>query len=211
MVRMKTLSNEAEWLENRDGIGGSDAGIVMGMNHYSTPTELFEVMTGRREPEDVSDLPSVQYGKGAEGPLRTLFQLAHPEMNIVYVPYNVWTNDKYPFAHASLDGWITDGAGKLEGVLEIKTARIDRWNISEWDNAIPPSYYCQVMHYLMVTEAEYAYLRAELRNPEGNSEIRDYFIRRNEDDIEELCREEKRFWSYVKADTYPPIRINFNE
>ena len=43
-----------EWLEARkNGIGGSDAATILGLNPYKTTIELWEEKTGKREAEDI--------------------------------------------------------------------------------------------------------------------------------------------------------------
>ena len=55
--------DEEEWLNGRmNGIGGSDAAAIVGMNPYKTNIELFEEKTGRSIPEDISD-NKIKFGK----------------------------------------------------------------------------------------------------------------------------------------------------
>lgn len=124
MLEMKILSSREEWLEVRSHyIGGSDASAVIGLNPYKTNLELWQEKTGLVQPEDISDKPYVKYGTQAEMHLRGLFRLDFPEYQVDYIENNLWLNDKYPFAHASLDGWLTDQDGR-QGILEIKTTNI---------------------------------------------------------------------------------------
>ena len=52
------FSDEAAWLKGRmNGIGGSDASAIVGMNPYTSNIDLFEEKIGRRSPEDISDKP----------------------------------------------------------------------------------------------------------------------------------------------------------
>ncbi len=42
--------NKEEWLEERkNGIGGSDAATILGLNPYKTNIDLWEEKTGRKE------------------------------------------------------------------------------------------------------------------------------------------------------------------
>lgn len=78
--RICDFKNEKEWLLGRgNGIGGSDASAVVGMNPYKTNIKLFEEKTGRSIPEDISGKPYVIYGKEAEAYIRGLFRLDYPE------------------------------------------------------------------------------------------------------------------------------------
>ncbi len=73
--------------------------------------------------EDISDKPYVKYGTQAESSLRRLFKLDLPEYKVHYKDNNMCLNDKYLWAHANLDGWLTDIDGRM-GILEIKTTNI---------------------------------------------------------------------------------------
>ena len=64
-------------------------------------------------------------------------------------------NEKYQWAHASLDGELTDQDGR-KGILEIKTTNIlQSMQREKWRDQIPDNYYIQVLHYLLVTEYEF--------------------------------------------------------
>ena len=112
-VEMIALRSHDEWLERRGKtVGGSDASAIVGLNPYKTNVELWMEKTGRVQHEDIGDKPYVQYGHAAEPLLRELFKLDHPQYEVCYEENNLWLNDKYPFAHASLDGWLTDQEGR---------------------------------------------------------------------------------------------------
>lgn len=210
MVTMKTLASHEEWLASRKKIGGSDAACILGLNPYKSNIELFDIKTGRVEQEDISDKPYVKYGTEAEEHLRKLFALDFPQYKVEYVENNMWENDKYPFAHASLDGYITDQDGR-KGVWECKTTEIiNSLQKEKWDNAIPDNYYIQVLHYLMVCEFDFAILKAQLKyrhNDEMWLVTKHYHIERSEveEDIQYLAEKEKEFWQYVESGKRPPL------
>lgn len=211
MVEVIILKNRAEWLEQRKGrIGGSEAACIVGMNPYQTNVELWEYKTGRRIAEDISDKPFVKYGTNAEEYLRELFKLDYPQYNAHYVDNNMWLNEKYPFAHASLDGWLEDEKGRL-GVLEIKTTNIlQSMQREKWNHRIPDNYYIQVLHYMMVTEFDFAVLKAQLKyDYDGDIFLttKHYLIEREEvqEDIEFLEKAERRFFECIKEDRQPNL------
>ena len=156
---MKILDSREEWLQHRSNyIGGSDASAILGMNPYRTNIELWQIKTGQLVPEDISEKPYVKYGTEAERYLRALFELDYQEYEVEYVENNMFLNEKYPFAHASLDGWLTDQDGR-KGILEIKTTNIlQSMQKEKWNHRIPDNYYIQILHYLMVTEFDFAIL-----------------------------------------------------
>ena len=151
MVKKIILKNRQEWLENRNRIGGSDAAAVLAMNPYKTNIELWQEKTGQIIPEDISDKPYVKYGIAAEEYLRELFKLDNPQYQVFYEGNNMFLNDRMPWAHASLDGWLVDEKGR-SGVWECKTTNIlQSMQKEKWNHRIPDNYYIQLLHYLLVT------------------------------------------------------------
>lgn len=210
MVEMICLKDRDEWLKNRKKIGGSDASSIVGMNPYRNNVELWEIKTNRTEAEDISDKPYVKYGTEAEKHLRELFKLDFPEYEVFYEENNLWTNDRFPFAHASLDGWLVDQDGR-NGIWECKTTNIlQSMQKEKWNGRIPDNYYCQLLHYFMVTEFDFAVLKAQLKS-EFNGEIyiqtKHYKIERQDvkKDIDFLANAEKLFWHFVEHDKKPPL------
>ena len=206
---MYILKDRDEWLKARSGrIGGSDASAIIGMNPFRTNIELWQIKTGQLIPEDISDKPYVKYGTEAEQHLRELFKLDYPEYQVMYEENNMWLNDKYPFAHASLDGWLVDQDGR-RGVWECKTTNIiQSMQKEKWDHRIPDNYYIQVLHYLMVTEFDFAVLKAQLKydfDDEVYLQTRHYKIERSDvqEDIDFLVSAEKKFWQDIQEKRMP--------
>lgn len=210
MVEMFELSSREEWLKHRTRIGGSDSATILGLNPYKTNVRLWEEKTGKVTPEDISWKPYVQFGHDAEPHIRDMFALDHPEYKVGYIDNNMWVNDKYPFAHASLDGWLQDADNRM-GILEIKTTEISSAvQRKKWDNRIPDNYYCQILHYMAVTEFQFAILKARIKTVIGDeisASIRHYRIDRTdvEEDIKYLMEAEERFWRHVKEEKEPPL------
>lgn len=214
MVETIILKNRAEWLENRKGrIGGSEAACIVGMNPYRSNVELWEIKTGQVEAEDISDKPYVKYGTEAEKYLRELFALDFPQYKVEYVENNMWLNSDYPFAHASLDGWLVEKETGKRGILEIKTTNIiQSMQKEKWRGRIPDNYYCQILWYLGVTGFDFAILKSQLKYDYGGDimlNTKHYKIERKDviEDIEYLFKEAKEFSEYVKNDTIPPLKL----
>ena len=210
MVINLKASNREEWLQKRkQRIGGSEASAIVGMNPYMDNNDLWEIKTGRKE-AGVSDNALMQYGRDAEPYIRELFKLDFPQYKVFYEENNMWVNDKYPFAHASLDGWLEDENGR-RGILEIKTTNVLSSMAKEkWKGAVPQNYHIQVLHYMMVFEADFAVLKARLKfDYDGEIVIheRHYFFERYEleADIKALEEAERNFYQYVIEDKRPPL------
>lgn len=210
MVDMQILESHDEWLRSRTRIGGSDAAAVIGLNPYKSNVDLWREKTGQVTPEDISNLPYVKYGTDAEKCLRDLFSLDFPEYEVLYYENNMFLNSKYPFAHASLDGWLMDQDGR-KGVLEIKTTNIlQSMQKEKWKGQIPDNYYIQVLHNMLVTEFDFAVLKAQLKYDYSGDIVlhtRHYFIDRSEveEDITFLAQKEKEFWKNVTERREPSL------
>lgn len=205
--------DEATWLKGRmNGIGGSDASAIVGMNPYKSNIELFEEKTGRRIAPDISDKPYVIYGKKAEEPIRELFKLDYPEYQVEHHEFRILQSKAYPFMQASLDGALTDQDGR-KGILEIKTTNIlQSMQREKWKDRIPDNYYIQVLHYLLVTGYDFIVLCAHLNTEwagDKRTTVRHYFIERSEvqDDLDMLLEEEQKFWRYVESGRMPPLNL----
>ena len=211
MLEKKILKDRNEWLNHRAFLGGSDAAAVLGLNPYKSNIELWFEKKGKIKPKDISDKDYVKYGIAAENHLRELFKLDYPNYEVLYDENNMFINDKYPFAHASLDGELIEKDTGRKGILEIKTTNIlQSMQKENWKGKIPENYYAQVLHYLMVTEYDFAVLKAQLKSVFNNEvyiQIKHYFIDRNEveEDIEYLCREEEKFWESLKKRNPPSL------
>ena len=209
---MKKLASREEWLaERKFRIGGSDAACLIGRNPYKTNVDLFREKTGRAEPPDLSENEAVKYGTEAEKHLRNLFALNHPRFKVGYEENNLFLNPEVPFAHASLDGWLTEPVTGLRGVLEIKTSTINaKGQLAVWKRRVPDHYYCQVQWYLMVTGYTFGWLYALLREPYAGAsdevaEIRGYYIPRDEEAIKLLRDAGERFYRALEEDEEPPL------
>jgi len=211
MITLINLEDRQKWeAERRKRIGGSDAAAIMGMGYISN-TELWEIKTGRREQKDISGLDVVRYGVEAEPLLRDLFRLDFPEYAVKYDGNAMYINDEYPFAHASLDGLLWDDDGR-KGILEIKTANItNSIQSAKWKDRIPDNYYCQILWYMGVMEADFAILKAQLKYDYEELRVvtKHYHIEREEvkEDIKLILAEGERFYRYIKEDERPPLEI----
>jgi len=204
--------NKSEWLSKRKGgIGGSDAAAIIGKNPWLSNVELWELKTGRKEKPDISDNSAVKYGIAAEPLLIDLFRLDYPEYKVEHKDFNILHDPEYDFLIANLDAEIETADGK-KGVLEIKTAAASSsagWE--KWNNRVPDNYYCQILHYLMVTKADFAILKAQIKNGLSDPlkiETRHYYWNAADvkDDIEYLRAAEIKFWQEnVLKDVRPDL------
>lgn len=203
-----------EWLESRrQGIGGSDAGCIVGANPWKSARQLWKEKTGVDKPDDISDKPAVKFGKEAEQHLRALFLLTYPQYICEYHEFRMYANDRLPFIFATLDGELTDQDGR-RGILEIKTTTIQQakqW--FEWDDCIPQHYYIQILHQLLACDwAEYVELFAHIRYQKGEeirAALRKFRIERQdvEQDLQILEEREIQFYKQWQDGIEPPYTL----
>lgn len=204
----------AEWLKARtQGIGGSDAGCIVGANPWKSARQLWREKSGIVTPPDISGKPAVQFGKEAEQHLRALFLLTYPQYTCEYHEFRMYANDRLPFIFATLDGELTDADGR-RGILEIKTTTIQnsrQWD--EWKDCIPQHYYIQILHQLLACEwAEFVNLFAHIRYQKGDeirAALRTYHIERSEvqADLEALEEREIVFYKQWQDGIEPPYTL----
>lgn len=187
----------AQWHAQRDkGVGGSDVGVIMGVNRWKSIEQLWAEKTGRVKPEDISHKPCVILGNALEPALRAEYAYRHPEVQVEEPLYMLQDEAKH-WRQASLDGIITCADGMKE-VLEIKT--VGGFNSHQWDmGGVPEPYACQVMHYMAVS----GYRRAQLIAMIGNSRIVERTVERDEYLIDLIESEVDEFWTSVQADKQP--------
>lgn len=212
-VEMIVLKSHDEWLKARGNtIGGSDASAVVGMNPYKSNVELWLEKTGQVIPEDIGDKPYVKYGSEAEMHLRELFKLDFPQYEVFYEENNLFLNEKYPWGHYSADGWLKDPNGR-KGILEIKTTEIlQSMQKEKWNQQIPNNYYIQCLHGLLILEADFVVLKAQLKTVFDGVpylQTKHYHIERSdvEDDLKYLAKEEEKFWGYKLSGKKPPLLL----
>ena len=222
MFKKIPYSTHDEWLNLRkQGIGGSDAGLIMGKKQYNNKNivDLWLEKSGKiNKPNETNS--AMERGHKLEPFIRQLYAIDNPDMEIREVK-ELYVHPKYDFIRASLDGEIILPNGNI-GILEIKTTTIHQysyykelWKNEENNDTIPENYLYQVLHYFLVTDYEFAVLVADIRfkcfedNSDTfdlNKQLKTYTIYKNEwmNRIEELKQKEIEFWSYVTNDIEPP-------
>ena len=181
LISTKDLSRE-EWLRYRkQGIGGSDAGAICGLNPYASPMSVFYEKTSS-EIEDY-DNESMRQGRDLEEYVARRFMeetgLKVRRSNVMY------QSEEYPFMLANVDRLIS---GENMG-LECKTA--SAYNADKWTgDSVPAHYELQCHHYMMVTGAKAWYLAVVILGKEFKYKR----IERDEELIQNLITIEKEFW-----------------
>lgn len=189
----RTLTHD-EWLElRRRGIGGSDAGAIMGVSPYKGAFSVWADKMGKLPP--LEDNEAMRQGRDLEDYVARRF--AEASGLRVRHEYSMLRSVEHPCMLADIDRRII---GERAG-LECKTSRditMARYRNGEY----PMEYYCQCLHYLAVTGWDCWYLAVLVYG----TDLLIYEICRDEvlDDIEALIRAEEAFWQNHMVLDQPP-------
>lgn len=182
------------WLKLRKaGIGGSDAAAILGMTPWKSPYQLWLEKTGEVEAEDISTKEVVHFGHVLEQVVADEFcQRADKLVRRC----GVYRMKDYPFIQGSFDRLLV---GEDAG-LECKTT--NSFARTEWDEGkIPPAYYVQCQHYMMVSGLPRWYIACLV----GGNHFVMHTIERDEEDIKALLKAEVDFWHKVENHIMPEV------
>lgn len=180
---MSTLNLEkTEWLKYRkQGIGGSDAGAVCGLNPYRTAIHVYQDKTS----EEIEEIDNEAMRQGREFEDYVARRFAEATGKKVRRANAMFYDEKHPFMLADVDRMIV---GENAG-LECKTASpfmADKWE----DGKIPLSYQIQCYHYMSVCNADAWYIAVLIYG----RDFLFYRLERDEELITDLIRIEQDFW-----------------
>jgi len=202
--------SRSEWLKLRaSGIGGSDAGAIMGLNKYATPLSVY---FAKKDLAVQEGSKAAEWGNILEDPVR---QKAREELGIqIETVPGMFTNKEHDFMNANFDGLVfVEGEKEIAGSVvsglgghEIKTSRTGEGFTTD---EIPDSYYAQVQHYMAVTGLTFFVLTVFIFDQYTG---RHYVIPRNDEFINRLIEAEGVFWNdFVLANVMPAPTGNENE
>lgn len=194
-LRLPENMPKEQWLRlRRRGIGGSDAGAVMGVNPYQSILELWMDKTNQLVIEK-PETESAYWGKLLEPVVREEFT-KRSGLPVQLVPF-LLQHEKHIFMLANLDGMVED---PVYGPCVFEAKTNSAYKSEEWQKGIPDSYYAQLQHYLAITGWKGAYIAALI----GGNDFIYRFIPRDEAYIERLINREEAFWNFVKMRQMPP-------
>lgn len=201
LIQDTTRLTREEWLEaRRQGIGGSDAAIVMEESPWKTKADLYLDKLGLAPDTDDENWVQKEIGKLLEPLIARIFE-KKTGFHIVDT-HAMYQHPIYPFMIADIDYLIQFDDGTY-GILECK--HTERYNLGEWENDSQPYHYTlQGAHYMSVLNLDKLYFACLY----GNSE-NDFLRRYMERDYEleqQLILEELDFWqNFVQKKTAPPF------
>ncbi|MFC3883782.1 YqaJ viral recombinase family protein [Bacillus songklensis] len=182
-----------EWLEARTkGIGGSDASVILGLNKWKTPFELWLEKTGQFISEDIQS-EAAYWGNQMEDVVAKEFSLRTNKK--VRRCNRILQHPEYTFMLANIDREVVGE----KAVLECKTA--SEFKKKEWEgDEVPGPYLVQVQHYLAVTGYQQGYIAVLM----GGNKFEWKPVNRDEELIQYIIEQEKHFWEYHVMQNIPP-------
>lgn len=184
-----------QWLlTRRQGIGGSDAGIIMGLNKYKTAFELWLDKTGQVLPDESAG-EAAYWGNQMEEVVAKEFEKRTGKK--VRRSNMMYQHPEHDFMLANVDRFIVGE----DALLECKTA--SAYLAKEWEaDEVPATYLVQIQHYLAVTGKSKAYVAVLI----GGNKFIWKEIERDEELINQIIAFELDFWeTNVKGHVAPAL------
>ncbi|WP_026866603.1 YqaJ viral recombinase family protein [Jeotgalicoccus marinus] len=194
LLNVKDLTHE-EWLRERNtGIGGSDAGTILGVNKWKSKAQLFLEKTNPELRQDI-DNDYIHFGNILEDVVAKEFERRTGKK--VRRDNRMLRHPKHDFMLANLDRVVVGE----KALLECKTT--SQYNKELWEgDDVPAQYLCQVQHYLAVTGYEKAYIAVLI----GGNNFVWKEIERDDELINIIIEAEYDFWNNnVLANVIPEI------
>lgn len=207
--------DEDDWLEKRKNtIGGSEIGIVLGLNEYSSKLQLY-----KNKKSDSKNFDNIYTRKGKELENLIFTNYVVPYFTdrgyVVSKPNKIFVRENTPWLSANLDGLaIPEGVctSSTENiVVEIKW--VSQWGASKWEVSeeygnVPASYYAQVQDYMYHVNAKQAVIFAMF---DDTWTCETYIIKRNESFIRKLIVESEKFYkTHLEMGIPPKPDIRFD-
>lgn len=191
-------NDEQEWLATRSqGVGASEIGAIIGMDHRSSPLKLFYEKTGAVEPDDLGEIEAIKWGHRLEAVIAQAFEeeTGRPVVRGRERKYSVLQSQAHPWALASLDFWTGEG-GEL-WPLEIKN--VNAFRAEDWVDGTPEYYLAQLQQQMLVTGAKRGTSAALI----GGNRLIWCDIDRDEALIRKITFHGSLFWERIKQNTPP--------
>ncbi len=198
------IRDDDEWgMDRNEGIGGSEAGSVLGLNKYHTALDLLEEKVKRTSLRGFTEAQELRMDCGHALEALTLKTFAAKELKLPYttsfedldhmdalghLSKHLFINPRHPFAFAHVDGLY-----RLKGELGIVDAKASFR--SPWIE-VPEYYVAQLAHYNAVLGGRVGYIAAMfLDHP--YPEPREYRFDFTAEQLKLVMKAEALFWKYV--------------
>lgn len=196
-AQMQEPGGREKWLELRkQGLGGSDAGVVIGVNPWRSKFQLWMDKTGQLDEQELSEekMERMEWGTRLEPIIADWFEATTGKK---LRRCGMIRNNDYPFMFADVDRLVVGE----NAIVEIKTT--SAFNRAEWeDDKVPPSYMAQGLHYMATGNYDKCYFVCLLGGQ--HAVIRE--MERDDEEIAALIEAEQDFWeNYVVPKKIPEV------
>jgi putative phage-type endonuclease len=198
----KGLTHEEFLITRKKGLGGSDAGAILGLSKWKSPLAVYFSKVTDEVDEKMS--VAAELGHELEPFLRRKLKqwlLDNEEIDVEIKEYKHTMQHKiYDFMLCNVDGLYHDP--KRDKMIGVEAKTTSAYGESEWkEGCLPDNYYAQVQHNLAVSgldEFKVVFLI-------GNSKWDVLTVERNEEFIEKLIEFERKFWEENVLKEVPPV------
>jgi len=199
-VRSITCADRPSWLEaRRQGLGASDAPVILGLSPWKTPLALYAEKLGL-EIEEPEQTEAMAWGLRLQPVIIAAFEEETGRSAVPQRDFLIDRSPDFPWMLASLDGWTKRRPEDAEiGVLEVKTTSAFRKE--DWAEAPPLAYQVQVQHQLAVVGARWGTIVCLI----GGQRLVWADVERNDSFIERLIAKEREFWERLQAKEPPMV------
>ncbi|EAF1886555.1 hypothetical protein CKB87_12860 [Listeria monocytogenes] len=194
LASVKDMDRTQWLLTRRLGIGGSDAGIIMGLNQYKTAFELWLDKTDQVLPDESAG-EAAYWGNQMEEVVAKEFEKRTGKK--VRRSNMMYQHPEHDFMLANVDRFVVGE----DAILECKTA--SAYLAKEWEaDEVPATYLVQIQHYLAVTGKSKAYVAVLI----GGNKFIWKEIERDEELINQIIAFELDFWeTNIKGHVAPAL------
>jgi len=216
LYRTDQLTRE-EWLNaRREGIGGSDAGVILGLSRFASPYSLWveksglatDTFEGNEATQWGNDLEPViaaryakTYNKAVVAVPVMLQSIANPFMLANVDFFIVTPSELYPEGVVTHVEDFEQVEESIIAILEVKTNGLVGRASREWDNnGIPKTYEAQGLHYCAVLHWVDVVVFAALIGGSG-LQVRERLYKY--DEVQHLIDAERAFWRSVQDGNAP--------
>ncbi len=184
----QTLPSGDAWRADRKwSLGGSDAAAILGMSKWRGPLSTYVDKTTPYKPETEPAPILFRVGHALEPMMIELLQERGYKARAER-PYTITRHKLYPYLHATLDGRVTKDGRR--GIIELKTAQHSK--AAEWAEGVPPYYYAQCQHNMIVASASWAICACTI----GNTDFVVHEVEKSREMAEEWSRFADWWWRY---------------
>lgn len=192
-----------KWHEFRSkGFGGTDAGIILGLNPYENVNSIFEAKTNPEYTKEFSDsgIVAMQHGKNLEDVARKTFE------DIIGLKFSPTCaiHKEHSFIRSSLDGISED----YSTLLEIKCP-YRYTNFEKHCEGILPYYYAQAQQQLLTTGANLLYFSSYFQD-NSNIEVVIYKVFPDTQLQKELVARCIKLWKSIQNKRHPSPFTYYN-